>query len=211
MVRYRYTPLPGNNYIRLATIHPGKFEDDIIVSFRTVPFPGPTYEALSYTWGSKKNSRSVYVSKCDAGTTAALQKICKVKLESIPTTQNLDIALRHLRYGVEPRVIWIDALCIHQADAAEKGPQVAMMGDIYRLAHRVIAWLGPEENDSNNAMALMRLIGLQVEIMLRMDVSTPVSAIGALYFLWIKGIFAQYITSYLDNGSKGYGFVKKYS
>ncbi|KAI6091906.1 HET-domain-containing protein [Hypoxylon rubiginosum] len=164
MVRYRYTPLPGNNYIRLATIHPGKFKDDIVVSFQTLPFPGPKYEALSYAWGSKKNPLPVYVSGCDVGTTLALRKICKLRFEKISSTQNLCIALRHLRYVDQPRVMWIDALCIHQADTAEKGPQVVMMGDIFRLAHRVVAWLGPEENDSNHAMALIRYIGLQVEV-----------------------------------------------
>ncbi|KAI4866865.1 HET-domain-containing protein [Hypoxylon rubiginosum] len=170
MVRYRYTPLPGNNYIRLATIHPGKFEDDIVISFRTLPFPGPEYEyeALSYAWGSKEDPLPVYVSRCDVGTASAAQQTCKVKLKSILTTRNLDIALRHLRYVDKPRVMWIDALCIHQADAIEKGPQVAMMGDIFRLAHRVVVWLGPEENDSNHAMDLMHSLGSQVEVNYRM-------------------------------------------
>jgi len=40
--------------------------------------------------------------------------------------------------------LWIDALSIDQSNDSEKGPQVAMMGAIYQLATRVIAWLGPE-------------------------------------------------------------------
>ena len=38
--------------------------------------------------------------------------------------------------------IWIDAVSINQNDIAEKNVQVAMMGDIYKNAARVIAWLG---------------------------------------------------------------------
>ncbi|KAI1404053.1 HET-domain-containing protein [Hypoxylon fuscum] len=169
MVRYRYSPLPGesNRYIRLATIHPGKFEDDIVVSFHISPFPGDgssRYEALSYAWGSKKDPQPVYVSRCDAITTSALQNVCQIKFEKISTTRNLVISIRHLRYVDQPRVMWVDALCINQADQAEKGPQVAMMGEIFRLARRVIAWLGPEKNDSSRAMGLMGYLGAQVEV-----------------------------------------------
>ena len=38
--------------------------------------------------------------------------------------------------------IWIDAICINQADAAEKSDQVSRMGVIYSRAARVIVWLG---------------------------------------------------------------------
>ncbi|KAI1660347.1 HET-domain-containing protein [Daldinia decipiens] len=145
MVRYRYSPLPGQDYIRLATIHPGTFEDDIIISFHTSPFPGDVlpYEALSYVWGSDKNYTPIY---------------------RILVTRNLDIALRHLRRDNTPRVMWIDALCINQKNEVEKSPQVSIMGEIFRLAHRVIAWLGPEENDSSGAMYLMDYLGSQVEV-----------------------------------------------
>jgi len=38
----------------------------------------------------------------------------------------------------------MDALCINQEDDAEKSHQVAMMGEIYRKAETVLAWLGPD-------------------------------------------------------------------
>ncbi|KAI1144510.1 HET-domain-containing protein [Hypoxylon sp. FL0543] len=167
MVRYRYSPLPGKDYIRLATIHPGRFEDDVVVSLQTSLFPRDgslRYEALSYTWGSRKNRRPVHVSRCDITTTTALRSALRMKFERILTRQNLVVALRHLRYVDKPRVIWVDALCINQADEVEKGPQVAMMGEIFRLAHRVVAWLGPEENDSTHAMELMDHLGSEVDV-----------------------------------------------
>ncbi|OTA60391.1 HET-domain-containing protein [Hypoxylon sp. EC38] len=167
MVRYRYSPLPEKDYLRVVTLHPAKFEDDIVVSFDTSSFPGDDslrYEALSYVWGSYKDPLPVYVSGRSETTTTALQNGCETRLPQILATQNLVVALRHLRYVDRPRVMWIDALCINQADQVEKGPQVAMMGEIYRLAHRVVVWLGPEENDSNHAMELMDYIGAEVDV-----------------------------------------------
>jgi hypothetical protein len=48
--------------------------------------------------------------------------------------------------------IWIDAVCINQHDDEEKAVQVSRMGDIYRKAHQVVAWLGPSGQDSDLAM-----------------------------------------------------------
>ena len=43
------------------------------------------------------------------------------------------------------RVIWIDQLCINQADIVEKSSQVAMMPRIYKSCKEVILWLGEIE------------------------------------------------------------------
>lgn len=150
---YQYDPLPGNphHFIRILTIHPGAFDDDIKLSldvdFFDLDSP-PVYEALSYTWGSQRNRKSVGLGE---GSTISVRK-------------NLFVALRHLRYEGRPRVMWIDALCINHEDDSEKGPQVVMMGDIFRLATRVIAWLGPEENKSDFAMDCMADVGSQVDV-----------------------------------------------
>lgn len=150
---FQYDPLPGDprRYIRILTIHPGAFDDDIKLSldvdFFDLDSP-PVYEALSYTWGSQRNRKSVGLGE---GSTISIRK-------------NLFVALRHLRYEGRPRLMWIDALCINQKDDSEKNPQVAMMGDIFRLAARVIAWLGPEENKSDLAMDCMEDVGSQVDV-----------------------------------------------
>ena len=57
-------------------------------------------------------------------------------------TENLAAALRRLRRTVEPRWLWIDAICIDQNIIAEKSQQVAMMGEIYKRANVVLIWLG---------------------------------------------------------------------
>src|SRR3569833_1481787 len=157
---FSYDPLPAN-CIRIAEIHPAQFEDDLEISLHPRPFAPtalprpvvPYYEALSYTWGAKDNPGIVHIrGTSDAGTS------------TIEITRNLDIALRHLRYADQPRNMWIDAICIDQSNDVEKGPQVAIMGDLYQLAERVVVWLGPAENDSDNAMRLMEAIGAEVYV-----------------------------------------------
>ncbi|KAK4155829.1 heterokaryon incompatibility protein-domain-containing protein [Chaetomidium leptoderma] len=65
-----------------------------------------------------------------------------------------------LRYGVLlarwTGSIWIDALCINQADTAEKNAQVPLMSRIYRQAEQVPIWLGPE-NDRGGLHAIREL------------------------------------------------------
>ncbi|KAI1212289.1 HET-domain-containing protein [Annulohypoxylon truncatum] len=166
MMRYQYDPLPGEAYVRLVTLHPGRFNDAVVISFHTSPFSSddpPPYEALSYTWGSGKRHWPIYVTDL-LTTTATLWNVVRAKFKRVISQQNLGIALKHLRYVDKPRVMWIDALCINQADEVEKGSQVARMSEIYRLAHRVVAWIGPEENDSDHAMEWMDLLSSQVEV-----------------------------------------------
>jgi hypothetical protein len=89
------------------------------------------------------------------------------------------VALKHLRSQESPRTLWVDVLSIDQSNNKEKCPQVAMMGEIYRLAFRVIAWLGPEENESDRAMEMMGHIGSQIVMDWQTHVTTPIA--GSLY------------------------------
>jgi hypothetical protein len=57
----------------------------------------PKYEALSYVWGTESNPAFVSVSSSN---------------NTISITRNLEIALRRFRQLEEPRIMWIDALCI---------------------------------------------------------------------------------------------------
>lgn len=45
--------------------------------------------------------------------------------------------------------MWVDAICIDQDNAKEKGEQVALMGDIYRKAKCAVAWLGPDNSEED--------------------------------------------------------------
>lgn len=62
-------------------------------------------------------------------------------------TDDLDQALKRIREKIRPngnfsQTIWIDAICINQADLEEKSKQVSMMHQIYQNSIRLIVWLG---------------------------------------------------------------------
>ena len=130
---YRYTKL---NYelgqeIRLLVIQPGSGKDPVRCNIITVNLMDePEYEALSYTWatedGDDSLSRVVY---------------CDGLLTTLPVTRNCEAALRRLRKLGLRRTVWIDALCIDQNNIAERNHQVALMGNIYKGASRVLIYL----------------------------------------------------------------------
>ncbi|KAK4666343.1 hypothetical protein QC763_404730 [Podospora pseudopauciseta] len=79
-------------------------------------------------------------------------------------TQNLEIALRHLRDTEEWISMWIDAICIDQQNVAERSHQVAFMGEIYRKAAKTYVWVGPFADDSDEAMEWVDLIGGSINV-----------------------------------------------
>ena len=95
------------------------------------------YQALSYAWGS--GERPLHAAVVDEG---------GEQVGRIPLTKNLNHALQDLwnAAGLTSKVFWIDQICIHQ-EGEEKGDQVALMGQIYRNAARVITYTGPAEDD----------------------------------------------------------------
>ena len=93
-----------------------------------------SYEALSYTWHTQTLSKTIF---CDS-------KILHV-------TQNVYDALHALRRTTTSRMLWIDAICINQADIEERSHQVALMRLVYNRATLVISWIGKETE--NTALA----------------------------------------------------------
>ncbi|KAI1500260.1 HET-domain-containing protein [Biscogniauxia marginata] len=159
--KYKYSPIQartppralpnGRNRIRLLTLLPGVFAEDIVVTLKIAELNAkspPEYEALSYVWGLEKDPVAITVGRKWAS----------------KVSQNLDTALRHLRSEHQPRVLWVDAICINQDDVHERGQQVAIMGDIYRLARRVIVWLGPQADGSTLALDFLDSLGRQVMV-----------------------------------------------
>lgn len=57
-----------------------------------------------------------------------------------------------LRRSDKARILWIDAICIDQANLEEQGRQVRLIWEIYQRAERAVIWLGPEEGESARAM-----------------------------------------------------------
>jgi hypothetical protein len=59
---------------------------------------------------------------------------------------NLEQALYHVRKDDKVRKLWVDMICINQADVQEKSQEIPKMRDIYRRADRVLIWVGSYED-----------------------------------------------------------------
>ena len=62
------------------------------------------------------------------------------------------MALQRLRNTSEPRLLWIDAICIDQHNIKDRNHQVARMRDIYAHALRVLIWLGMSDAEIDEAI-----------------------------------------------------------
>ena len=98
------------------------------------------YEALSYVWGCSDKRQSIFIDGCD-----------------LPITVNLHRALSCLRNHSFERILWVDSVCINQADEQEKERQIQLMAKIYGQANRVIVYLGEAADDSDQALEDIRV------------------------------------------------------
>ncbi|KAK5715462.1 hypothetical protein LTR15_010106 [Elasticomyces elasticus] len=117
---FYYPPLTNpSKQIRLLKLKPVRGgPDGISVSLSTWDLDtAPAYVAISYTWGSESSTHRIRVN--DGG---------------FYVPENCSIALQECQRNAITSYIWIDALCINQADVAEKSHQVAMMGTIFGQA-----------------------------------------------------------------------------
>ena len=99
----------------------------------------PQYEALSYRW-TNPNKENPDLAYCNGF--------------ECPIGPNLHAALIRFRLADAPRALWVDQLCINQAEGPETAQQLLVMCDIYSKAERVLSWLGPAYDDSEKAMDL---------------------------------------------------------
>ncbi|KAK8132795.1 HET-domain-containing protein [Apiospora kogelbergensis] len=139
-----YTDLLEPDAIRLLELYPGPM--------RAIPLMGSLivttlsaceadlinrYTALSYVWGSVPTAPSE-----DAGAEAHTVTLAGGSAK-LTITANLNAALKDIRHTSEVMTVWVDAVCINQADAAERSRQVELMRGIYGHASSTIIYLGP--------------------------------------------------------------------
>ena len=138
--------------IRLMTLLPGELHDELQIKLKVCAFTPARrldYEALSYTWGSTNDPAQVFVGS---------------RRRSLSVTRNLADALIHLRLRDKPRKLWIDAICVNQADLKERGSQVKRMAKIYASATRVVIWLGCGNPKSERAIRMISSIGSRIDV-----------------------------------------------
>ncbi|KAK0648409.1 heterokaryon incompatibility protein-domain-containing protein, partial [Cercophora newfieldiana] len=146
--RYKYKPL-GPGQIRLLKLAPGDDADSPLrfdlVTDDLDSYPGPSYEALSYTWGNTAEPCTAFV-----GTRTAEY--------FVNITSNLNAALRSLRNRPQAAFLWIDAVCINQDDLQEREAQVELMRRIFSSATRTVVWLGEHDPSTRDAISCIELV-----------------------------------------------------
>jgi Heterokaryon incompatibility protein (HET) len=133
----RFEPLTSPRQIRILHLASRNGDDQLNGRLQHLTLDEATdvYEAVSYEWGNPETKHSIAI---EGGFT-------------IRITESLYHALRDIRpqdSSGKERAVWADAVCINQEDMSERQQQVALMGDIYRRACRVITYIGPERDDS---------------------------------------------------------------
>lgn len=127
------------NSIRLVQIH-GSSSKTAPLSLRISQYAKhkrPSYAAISYTWGSSTDLRPISING-----------------KPFQVHTNLYNLLMHLRQRGESRFLWVDALCIDQANLAERNFHVQLMARIYDEAACALVWLGLPSDDRREARAV---------------------------------------------------------
>ncbi|KAF2098995.1 HET-domain-containing protein [Rhizodiscina lignyota] len=142
-----YASLPlGTFEIRVLLLEPAACPTariDCKLECRSLdPVQSRNLESLSYTWGSRVGTEEIWVND--------LRRL---------VTSNLAAFLRHRRDATDTVSLWIDAICINQADPEEKERQIPMMNMIYSTSPQLNIWLGPEQDDSDIAMDQLWALG----------------------------------------------------
>jgi len=162
---FMYANLQPIDEIRLLRLHPGSNDDALTGTIENVllpicsdydsetELPGcagredvqiRSYEAVSYAWGNPRVTDTIYLHNDHSEATL-----------SLAIASNCAQALRRLRHVDEERLLWIDAICINQADVVERSAQVRMMHRIYKTASRVLVYLGESSFDSDIAISIL--------------------------------------------------------
>jgi hypothetical protein len=149
---YTYEPLRKENEIRLVKLDRRLPGMEISCHLEHIPLDqAPSYEAVSYTWGSSIKDHLVFFDG-----------------KWLPTTRNVYKLLHDRSSYTKTRWLWIDAISINQDDLDEKNFQVELMGKIYQSAERTFVWLEDRkvsESSATDALFLLELINYNYFLM----------------------------------------------
>jgi hypothetical protein len=189
MPQYCHSSLSlGGDSIRLLCLKPDKDKSaDIHCELFEYPLldcsGSHLYEALSYVWGDSQKKLHVFIHSC-----------------SFDVTDNLYAALLELRNHTMERIVWVDAICINQANQKEKEHQIQIMAKIYGQANRVVVWLGEAAIDSDQALNRIRIAGNEVPLCSSDNEAITKPVLALLQRPWFRRIWVREQTLY-DNGN----------
>ena len=114
------------------------------------------YEALSYRWGDPQG-HSV---KCND--------------QTLPVNIGLFYALQRFRLSKQPRLLWVDEICINQDDEQDRIQELQKVHRIYADARYVLIWLGPDSEDSDEAMTFFpRMMSHMANKRSKLEITDP--------------------------------------
>ena len=133
--------------IRLLIIDWSDTEDENAAEFTLIRTnlddPLGPYVALSYVWGETTETTSIIIN----GHSFEIRKNLKAALMAVAHNARVCTDQKAI-------AVWADAVCINQADAAEKAHQVRMMGDIYRNSACTMIWLGESSQEQRSSCGM---------------------------------------------------------
>jgi hypothetical protein len=122
---YKYQSLARTKSIRLLqitkTVRRGVVLEMVPVDLDVAP----SFRCVSYTWGDLPLDHAIVIDG-----------------QLIPISAVVRQLIANLASYEYRKLVWIDAVCINQNDAAEKSHQVQLMRDIFHKAESVLIWLG---------------------------------------------------------------------
>ncbi|KAF2253886.1 hypothetical protein BU26DRAFT_231225 [Trematosphaeria pertusa] len=175
---YEYPALPPGQFrlVRLRSLHrltsnverPSPQEAALCAEFVETTFDDAVpYEAVSYCWTGHRREISSEERKqlgvMDRRIIIQSSEHSDRVLGFIPINSSLETALQYLQIQTD-KPIFVDQICINQADFAEKAHLVARMGDIYAKADRVLAWLGPLTSEAAAFMSFMQVLDQETSV-----------------------------------------------
>lgn len=148
---YRYKRFTRHRSIRLLSLEPcNVFKAPLKCQLFEVPLDdAPPYTALSYAWDASEGMiQIIYNGSLLSVTLNCARALCRIRQAQ----------------GSSSKVLWVDAICIDQGTnieaLSERSEQVQIMGDVYRLASCVVAWIGDHRSDSSREIcAFLESVG----------------------------------------------------
>jgi hypothetical protein len=127
-----YKPLSlSRKEIRVLKVAPANGDSIVECTMKHISLldePVPAYETISYCWGPSRAPSEL-----------------RLNGHSTLVPASSEAALRRMRLSDQPRVLWIDAICIDQSSTEERNAQVAIMSTIYRAGRHNLVYLGEDD------------------------------------------------------------------
>ncbi|RSL60743.1 hypothetical protein CEP54_006564 [Fusarium duplospermum] len=168
--RYNYDSCPlEKDHLRLLFLKPSEDRNDlIIVELQAFPIDELVakpddyqFTALSYNWGDGEEDEEIFVDMTPDNQPAVKMKglddmatAWKRNMKAIWVKPNLHAFLKEFRDPEREVALWVDRVCINQANTEEKADQVSKMGIIYSTAANVAIWLGPPDKEGKSDRAM---------------------------------------------------------